>query len=481
MMNPTIINIGNDRPNIMYKVTSFKEAVSSFKDLLFLKDKAKTIVYFDNRDLAEQAGHLLRTWFGQEQVRVYHGFKTDDLKNRRMKEFREGKYPILLATEAAGMGCDIRDIARVVQYGYPRDINCLFQRFGRAARDGTIQGYGIFLVPKSAPKVTPKKKDPVQQDLKDLIDLANSPGCIRKYFNDYYGNEHVPVTDVCCNICNPDEADDKDESSTIQPADKASKREKWDKNEAEQVRNALIVWRDNMYDLHFKGRMHDTEQTVMTDYMLNKTVKKYKSIIAARSIDMLYWDPLNETYPSQVLEIIMGLGKQFLEEKDEKEKKNRQEKERRRQFGMAPSFQIPPLISATTDQQEMQVVSTASRDQQQSDQLISEDEMEIHSLQDGYGQRQIDQNLPPQQVKESKNLTQLLLKPPKTPPKKTKAIRKKGGTATENNPSSKQKELKVIQYFLPPSPQRSNQVQDNTSTPPTISIIQHFGPSALKR
>ncbi|GJJ79219.1 hypothetical protein EMPS_11579 [Entomortierella parvispora] len=321
MMNPTIINIGNDRPNIMYKVTSFKEAVSSFKDLLFLKDKAKTIVYFDNRDLAEQAGHLLRTWFGQEQVRVYHGFKTDDLKNRRMKEFREGKYPILLATEAAGMGCDIRDIARVVQYGYPRDINCLFQRFGRAARDGTIQGYGIFLVPKSAPKVTPKKKDPVQQDLKDLIDLANSPGCIRKYFNDYYGNEHVPVTDVCCNICNPDEADDKDESSTIQPADKASKREKWDKNEAEQVRNALIVWRDNMYDLHFKGRMHDTEQTVMTDYMLNKTVKKYKSIIAARSIDMLYWDPLNETYPSQVLEIIMGLGKQFLEEKDEKEKK----------------------------------------------------------------------------------------------------------------------------------------------------------------
>ncbi|GJJ69520.1 hypothetical protein EMPS_01866 [Entomortierella parvispora] len=264
MMNPTIINIGNDRPNIMYKVTSFKEAVSSFKDLLFLKDKAKTIVYFDNRDLAEQAGHLLRTWFGQEQVRVYHGFKTDDLKNRRMKEFREGKYPILLATEAA---------------------------------------------------------DPVQQDLKDLIDLANSPGCIRKYFNDYYGNEHVPVTDVCCNICNPDEADDKDESSTIQPADKASKREKWDKNEAEQVRNALIVWRDNMYDLHFKGRMHDTEQTVMTDYMLNKTVKKYKSIIAARSIDMLYWDPLNETYPSQVLEIIMGLGKQFLEEKDEKEKK----------------------------------------------------------------------------------------------------------------------------------------------------------------
>ncbi|KAI1277053.1 hypothetical protein EDD11_001769, partial [Mortierella claussenii] len=65
--------------------------------------------------------------------------------------------------------------------------------------------------------------------------------------------------------------------------------------------------------------MHDTEETVMSDYMLDKTVKKYKKIIKTGLIDILRWDPFHETFSGQVLKLVADLGEQFLEEKQEKE------------------------------------------------------------------------------------------------------------------------------------------------------------------
>jgi len=363
MENPTCINVGNDRPNIMYKVKQIRKPVSKFEDLRFLRDKVRTIVYFDNRDLAEEAGHTIRTWIGQGQVEVYHGFKTEDLKNGRMKDFREGKFQILLATEAAGMGCDISDIVRVVQYGYPSDINCLVQRLGRAARDGTSQGYGIFLVPK--------KKTVSDQDLQRFID---TPGCRRYYLNKFYGNHHIPVTKNCCDRCHPDDDDDdKDESGVVRSKSKALVQAKWDKAEGEQVRNALIEWRSEMFDLHYSGRLYSTLYTVMTDHMLDKAVKRYNSIIADGSIACLKWDPFNDDFPSQVLNTIMRLNVQFLEARRERDERQNEEKKRKQQSGKIPSFRIVPCDGATTGQQETQVVTIVSDSQQQQGNRAKED------------------------------------------------------------------------------------------------------------
>ena len=437
MENPKVISVGNDRPNIMYKIGYLKNGISTFQDLRFLEDRVKTIIYFDNRDLAEQAGHFLRTWIGQDQVKVYHGFKTEDLKDRRMKEFRESKFNILVATEAAGMGCDIKDIVRVVQYGYPPDINCLVQRLGRAARDGTSQGYGIFLVPRSAPKPNLRKKKPPGQDLKDLVGLVDYPGCRRKYLNDFYGNNHIPATGKCCDICCPDEVEDNDDSAITRPADKPSKREKCDKNEAEQVRNALIAWRQEMYEEHYSGRMHDTEETVMTDYMLNKAVKGHKNIIEAGSIDVLKWDPLNDTFAGQVLDLIKNLNEQFLGERQEREISLGQEKERKQLSGRAPSFRIPPLAGATTGQQEKQDVPTVWQQETREVTTVSHDQKCSNQ------QENRTEDLKQQQANGIKGPTQSLLKPLQTPsPSKKSTSQKKGQTP-------KKKELKIKQYFPP--------------------------------
>ncbi|KAI8595872.1 hypothetical protein EDD21DRAFT_420217 [Dissophora ornata] len=50
-----LFNEGNDRPNVKLTVSRLQHGLSTFKDLDFLLDLKKTILYFDSRNDAEQA------------------------------------------------------------------------------------------------------------------------------------------------------------------------------------------------------------------------------------------------------------------------------------------------------------------------------------------------------------------------------------------------------------------------------------------
>ncbi|EPS93211.1 hypothetical protein FOMPIDRAFT_1056167 [Fomitopsis schrenkii] len=69
-----------------------------------------------------------------------------------MHRFREGGIDILGATEAAGMGLDISDIRRVIQFQVPKSLSQWLQRYGRAGRDGQ-PAVAIILVQPSVFKV----------------------------------------------------------------------------------------------------------------------------------------------------------------------------------------------------------------------------------------------------------------------------------------------------------------------------------------
>ncbi|KAK3804519.1 MAG: hypothetical protein J3Q66DRAFT_291122 [Benniella sp.] len=57
-----------------------------------------------------------------------------------MEEFNRDRIRLLFATEAVGMGCDLDNVVRVVQFKLPSTILSLVQRLGRAARDPLLQG-----------------------------------------------------------------------------------------------------------------------------------------------------------------------------------------------------------------------------------------------------------------------------------------------------------------------------------------------------
>ncbi|THG96112.1 hypothetical protein EW026_g5664 [Hermanssonia centrifuga] len=125
-----LLDLGNDRHNITPIVSRMKSA----KDLTaldFVLDEA----------LCEPRQPLVRTL-------IY---------KRAMRRFRNGDIKILCATEVAGMGLDIPDIDRVVQYMLPKTLNEWVQHYGRAGRGGQ-PAMGILLVEPSAFKKIKVKK-----------------------------------------------------------------------------------------------------------------------------------------------------------------------------------------------------------------------------------------------------------------------------------------------------------------------------------
>ncbi|KAF9163668.1 ATP-dependent DNA helicase sgs1 [Mortierella sp. AD010] len=82
----------------------------------------------------------------KQAIALCHYIKSDDHRTRAMNDFKGGKIRILLASGAAGMGCDILDVIRVVQYGMPKDLVTLIQHLRRTARIPTLKGQGISLI-----------------------------------------------------------------------------------------------------------------------------------------------------------------------------------------------------------------------------------------------------------------------------------------------------------------------------------------------
>ncbi|KAF9542086.1 hypothetical protein BGW38_009802, partial [Lunasporangiospora selenospora] len=125
-------------------------------------------------------------------VNPYYALYSEDYKRITMEQFKRGDFSVLLSTEAAGMGCDISDVIRVVQYKKPKSISALVQRIGRAARDPKLQGYGTFLVSER------QGLDDV-----DLEQYLQTRTCRRKVLDAIFENQ--PSSNLnCCDICHPE-------------------------------------------------------------------------------------------------------------------------------------------------------------------------------------------------------------------------------------------------------------------------------------
>ncbi|KAF8469981.1 P-loop containing nucleoside triphosphate hydrolase protein, partial [Kalaharituber pfeilii] len=152
-----------DRGNIFLIPYQIQYPLKTFKDLLFVTEKIqgripKTMIFLDDRDEACEMTSLLRSRVPQqctEEQNLILEFSTAITLERReynLQKFAEGTCRIIICTEACGMGVDIPDIERVIQWQIPSTLNLsvLWQRIGRCARRNDLQGVGIVMVSPSA-------------------------------------------------------------------------------------------------------------------------------------------------------------------------------------------------------------------------------------------------------------------------------------------------------------------------------------------
>ncbi|MFZ5815914.1 MAG: DEAD/DEAH box helicase [Bacillota bacterium] len=91
-----------------------------------------TLVFVNNRGLAERLTDRLNSEAGREIARVHHGSMSREAREVVERELKEGRLPCLVATSSLELGIDIGAVDLVIQVESPKSVSRGLQRVGRA-------------------------------------------------------------------------------------------------------------------------------------------------------------------------------------------------------------------------------------------------------------------------------------------------------------------------------------------------------------
>lgn len=119
------------------------------KQLVWLLENqpfTKAMVFTNTRAMADQLGGLLR--YKKMDAYSLHSEISQSARKKIMEQFRENKFNLLIASDVAARGLDVREIDLVINFDMPRNGDDYTHRIGRTGRAGD-KGLAISLVMSS--------------------------------------------------------------------------------------------------------------------------------------------------------------------------------------------------------------------------------------------------------------------------------------------------------------------------------------------
>lgn len=187
--NPVHLNIGGEGLRANHRITQIVEVFEGYNTyydrkqrlaqlLREIMDGSKIIIFAETKRGCDDLTRDMRT-SGYPALSI-HGDKTQSERDWVLNEFRAGKNPILIATDVAARGLDVKDIKTVINFDFPGAVEDYVHRIGRTARAGETGTSYTFMTPekgkhsKELMEIMTEAKQVIPQCLLDLAE--NSRG-----------------------------------------------------------------------------------------------------------------------------------------------------------------------------------------------------------------------------------------------------------------------------------------------------------------